>query len=176
MKKIMLMLLAGGIFIGISLDVKAQQRRGGDHGDRQNNHANRQNNGHDHGRSNDHHERRGSGNGHGHYHHYRHKQNQSRHHGYDRYCERPPVAVHHYHRRSPRYVYYRDYNVYYDCHREVYITYSGRNWTMSTSIPVGMTRIDITRVHRLGVDYYEDDFPRYLETKRPSYVQVSAEW
>lgn len=84
------------------------------------------------------------------------------------------VVVRHYER--PRYVYYADYDVYYDCHREVYISYSGRSWTISTSLPVVMHRVDIRRASCREVRYYEDDFVSYLDRGRPMYGEVVVRW
>ena len=83
-----------------------------------------------------------------------------------RHHHKEPVVVRHYHKR-PRYIYYQDYNVYYDLHRNVYISYSGRNWSLSASLPVALYRVDMRRAVRMEVDYYHDDFPRYLERQRP---------
>lgn len=83
---------------------------------------------------------------------------------------------HHHHYRPVRYVYYRDYNVYYDCDRSVYITFSGRGWTITESVPIVMHRVDIGHAHRMDVDdYYDDDFVGYLDRNRPN-GRVYAEW
>lgn len=89
-------------------------------------------------------------------------------HVHDRYCHRRPVVVHHHHTR-PRYVYYRDYDVYYDYSRNVYFSYSGRSWSMSTGIPIGMRNVNLRAVKRYEVDYYDDDFGNYLDNGRPAY-------
>jgi hypothetical protein len=80
--------------------------------------------------------------------------------------------VKHYDR--PRYVYYADYNVYFDFHRQVYITLSGRNWMISSSIPVPMQRVDIRRASYREVQYYDDDFVAYLGHGRPMYGKAYA--
>jgi hypothetical protein len=80
------------------------------------------------------------------------------------------VVVHHHHERRaerPRYVYYRDYDVYYDCDRKVYITFGGRNWSVSTEVPIRMYYVDRNTVASVNVDYYNDDFTHYLDTRRP---------
>lgn len=83
----------------------------------------------------------------------------------------------HYYRERPRYVYYRDYDVYYDYHRSVYITLSGRNWVLSTSMPTAMCHVDVRRTNHVAVDYYDDDFPGYLDRGRPTYFAYSGwEW
>ena len=89
-------------------------------------------------------------------------------HVHDRYCHRRPVVVHHHYTR-PRYVYYRDYDVYYDYSRNVYFSYSGRSWSMSLGIPLGMRNVNLRTVKRYEVDYYEDDFGNYLDNGRPAY-------
>jgi hypothetical protein len=95
------------------------------------------------------------------------------HHQHSRHCGHR-VVVHHYER--PRYVYYRDYDVYYDCHRQVYISYSGRNWSISASLPVVMHHVDVHHAVRVGVDYYDDDFATYLDRGRPMYGSVQIGW
>jgi hypothetical protein len=89
-------------------------------------------------------------------------------HVHDRYCHRRPVVVHHHYTR-PRYVYYRDYDVYYDYSRNVYFSYSGRSWSMSAGIPIGMRNVNLRQVKRYEVDYYDDDFSSYLDNGRPAY-------
>lgn len=84
-------------------------------------------------------------------------------------------VVHHYHYERPRYVYYRDYDVYYDCHRQVYISFSGRNWSISAGLPVVMRHVNVQTVVTTNVEYYDDDFPEYLETRRPG-GRLYAEW
>lgn len=141
---------------------------------------------------------RGNGNGNSSGHHGRHvsyKSDRGHHHGHykhhdydDRYYHAPErrVYVHHTHRPAPvrvvyverpvRYVYYRDYDVYYDCHRRVYISYSGRHWAVSTSVPLSMHHCDMDRVVRMDVgDYYEDNFVSYLEEQRPN-GKLYVEW
>jgi hypothetical protein len=88
-------------------------------------------------------------------------------HIHHRDCDHRTVVVE-YHR--PRYIYYRDYNVYYDCHRSVYIVFSGRGWTISASTPVCLNRVDIHRANRMDVEYEGDDFPDFLTRRdRTSY-------
>lgn len=86
-----------------------------------------------------------------------------------------PVVVRHYHER-PRYIYYRDYNVYYDHRREVYISWSGRNWHVSTSLPVTLHRVDRAHAVRMEVDYERDDFAAYLQYNKPAYRRMYTEF
>lgn len=80
------------------------------------------------------------------------------------------VVVHHYDR--PRYVYYSDYDVYYDYQRSMYISYSGHHWSVSASLPVCLHRVDLRRAHRVEVEYFDDDFVSYLDHGRPMFGAV----
>lgn len=79
-------------------------------------------------------------------------------------------------RPRPRYIYYRDYDVYYDLERRAYITYSGRNWSVSASLPVALRRVELSRATRLEVGYVRDDLPSYLDRSRPVYTRVYTEF
>lgn len=166
--------LAIGLMI-ISVGVMAQGRGRG------NGHGNGNGNG-NHGRGNEYKHDRGN-----HYGHYKQKNyHDDHHHDYRHHAPVRKIYVHHRHRPAPtrvvyverpaRYVYYRDYDVYYDCHRHVYISLSGRHWTVSTSLPMIMHRVDMTRVVQYQVDdYYDDDFAGFLEAERPN-GRLYAEW
>lgn len=131
--------------------------------------------GHGHGNGNGHSkDYRDRDRNHGHHHHHDHKKVVHVYHHRPAPVERR-VVVHHHHHDRPRYVYYRDYDVYYDCDRQVFISFSGRNWTVSVERPIRMHHVDIYRASRVDVDYYNDDFPQYLEQKRP-HGRVYAEW
>jgi hypothetical protein len=80
------------------------------------------------------------------------------------------IAVRHYER--PRYVYYRDYNVYYDHSRNIYISYADRRWFVSATIPVHLQRVDLRAADYDEVNYFEDDFLAYLEVRQPVYGNV----
>ena len=56
--------------------------------------------------------------------------------------------------------------------RRVYISFSGRNWTVSTDLPLALHHVDVRRTVRMEVDYEHDDLPVYLERDRPSYRRV----
>jgi Ni/Co efflux regulator RcnB len=77
------------------------------------------------------------------------------------------IVVHRYER--PRYVYYRDYNLYFDHHRNVFISWSGRTWSVSASVPTHLHRVNLGAAAYHEVDYYEDDFVQYLEYGKPMY-------
>lgn len=163
--------------IGLSADVNAQGRSRGNDRDRNNDNRDRDRNDNrdnDHDRNNNHdHDR-----GHSQWDNYtdRHDNRQTRTVYYynDYHRKHPPVVIHHYQR--PRYIYYRDYDVYYDCQKSVYITYSGRSWTLSTGVPYTMRHANLRNTSRYEVDYFNDDFPRYLERRRPNYVREYRDW
>ena len=138
-------------------------RGNGHHNDGQQHHDD--NRSHDSHHGNDHHDRN--------YHDYHHNERRVVHVYHPAPVERR-VVYHYYHER-PRYVYYRDYDVYYDCHRNVYISFGGRNWNISAGIPVAMRHVDVRTVVSTNVDYYDDNFPEYLETRRPG-GRLYAEW
>jgi hypothetical protein len=99
------------------------------------------------------------------------------HHRNDHRVHRPVrwVSAHHHYVR-PRYVYYQDYNVYYDCHRDVYIWLSNRGWVISAELPVMMARVNFATTVAVGVDYYDDDIGYYIDRRRPSYFSIRAIW
>jgi hypothetical protein len=119
---------------------------------------------------------------------YRDHDHDSRH-GHSRYDYRKRYVTYSHHRHGPpswapayghryntRYIYYRDYNVYYDCHRDVFLTWSGRHWMITTRVPDVICHVDFRRAVVVGVDYWDDDFNFYLERRRPSFVSISASW
>jgi hypothetical protein len=79
--------------------------------------------------------------------------------GFD-YPSRPWVTRYH-PRMKTRYVYFRDYNVYYDYRGSVYLSLVGRNWVVSAQLPVAMVRVDPYRVVYTDIDYFGDDLSAY---------------
>jgi hypothetical protein len=192
MKKVSYFLSLAMIVIGLSGNYSVSaQGRGQKNGHDRNNNGQRDNgnrdrgndpkeNDHDHGRGND-----GRDNGN----HYGHRKAENRwdydrnhrdhdwerrnvkhyYHTHDRYCGHA-VVVHNYVR--PRYIYYRDYDVYYDCNRSVYISYSDRSWTVSAALPFAMRHINVRSANRFEVDYWDDNLPVYLERRRPTWDRI----
>ena len=78
------------------------------------------------------------------------------------------------HRYNTRYIYYRDYNVYYDCYNDVFVTWTGRDWIITSRVPASIRYVDFRRTAVVGVDYWGDDFNFYLERRRPAYISISA--
>lgn len=95
------------------------------------------------------------------------------HHNRHRYASWAPAYGHRY---NTRYIYYRDYNVYYDCHRDVFMTWTGRGWIVTHHVPDVIYHVDFKRVVVLGVDYWDDDFNFYLARRRPAYISIQASW
>jgi len=89
---------------------------------------------------------------------------------------RPSWAPAYGYRYNTRYIYYQDYNVYYDSHRDLFIVWTGRNWMVSTRVPDAMFRVDFGIARVSGVDYWDDDFDFYLERRRPAYMSITAAW
>jgi hypothetical protein len=96
-------------------------------------------------------------------------------HYHDRYCGHRPVVVHHHYKR-PRYIYYRDYDVYYDFQRNAYISFTGRNWMVTAAVPMTMRHVNVRTVRSYEVDYYNDDIPHYLERGRPACGREFTSW
>jgi hypothetical protein len=92
---------------------------------------------------------------------------------YHRY-RRPVWAPVYGYRYNTRYIYYNDYNVYYDCNRDVFVTWTGRRWVITNRVPDFMFRVNFSSAVVTGVDYWDDDFDFYLERRRPAYISIQA--
>lgn len=99
--------------------------------------------------------------------------------GYKRYVtyhhhrhSRPHWAPRYGDRYNSRYIFYEDYNLYYDCHRDVFVLWTGHTWVTTSRVPKVMYRIDFNRTRMRGVEYWDDDLDRYLNRKRPVYVNL----
>jgi hypothetical protein len=66
-----------------------------------------------------------------------------------------------------RYVYYRDYDVYFDHVKNGYYTFNGRRWIFSTTRPSIIRHVDLARTPHVVEVYHHDDFGRHLNTIRP---------
>lgn len=161
------------VIIGVSTNSEAQRRGHQRSHDRNSNRSENRNRSdredHKHHHHKDLHQNRKD-----HYHdkgQYGHHKREIKHH---HHSHNHPVVTRHY--GNPRYIYYRDYDVYYDCHRNVYISYAGRNWTISAAIPHPMRHVNLLTARSFHVDYYNDDFPSYLERRRPAYGREYSGW
>lgn len=166
------------IFVGVASESIAQGR--GNHYGKKDKHEHHDKKGHHDDR---HHDWKHDRDHYKHDKHDRHKYSRHGHHHADRHVayrrayghHHAPVVVKHYHER-PRYIYYRDYDVYYDHHRDVYISWSGRNWSVSANLPVVLHRVDRAHAVRMEVDYERDDFAVYLQSNRPAYRRIYTEF
>ncbi|MBK7652784.1 MAG: hypothetical protein IPJ20_21350 [Flammeovirgaceae bacterium] len=77
-------------------------------------------------------------------------------------------------RYNTRYIYYRDYNLYYDCYRNAFVAWTGGNWVLTSRVPDFMYQVNFADARIQGVDYWEDDFDFYLQNKRPGYSSIYA--
>jgi hypothetical protein len=66
-----------------------------------------------------------------------------------------------------RYVYYRDYDVYFDQVKHGYYTFNGRRWIFSTTRPAIIKHVDLARAPHVVEVYHQDDFGRHLNNVRP---------
>jgi hypothetical protein len=104
-----------------------------------------------------------------------HGQNRNRYNRMPVYHRPPHHAPAHGYRNNVRYVYYRDYDVYFDCYRGMYIVFTGRNWTYTPHMPVHMHRAPFERIAYVELDYCDDDLPRYIERRRSGgFVSIQA--
>jgi hypothetical protein len=105
-------------------------------------------------------------------------QNRDRHsnYGYNsrQNSQRRNAVVYHYNR--PRYIYYRDYDVYYDCRNNSYISHNGRRWMVSQTPPRNYRHINWRSLRGYEVNYWDDDFPVYLERRRPGIGNEYRGW
>jgi hypothetical protein len=140
---------------------RGEAQRDHDNRDRDQNDRN-DNNDRDHWDNRDNYHNRGDRN--------RYERSYNRGYQYGRNNNRRAVVVHHVYKR-PRYIYYRDYDVYYDCRNNAYISHNGRNWAVSPMAPRMFQQVNWRNARSYEVDYFDDDFPRYLERRRPSIGQ-----
>jgi len=68
----------------------------------------------------------------------------------------PPWAPAHGYRAKTRYVYFKDYDVYYDNEKGVYISLSGKNWTVSAKLPTTLSKVDLLAAVKIDLDFSGD--------------------
>ncbi|MCA6078845.1 hypothetical protein [Fulvivirga sedimenti] len=81
----------------------------------------------------------------------------------------PPWAPAHGYRAKTRYVYFKDYDVYYDHDRSVYISLAGTNWQVSANIPVNLRGIDLNAAVKIDLDTDVDDPQRDYSQHKQKY-------
>ena len=73
----------------------------------------------------------------------------------------PPWAPAHGYRTKTRYVYFSDYNVYYDNTRGVYISVAGSNWQIDAKLPNILSGVDLNAAVKVDLDFSGDEPQRY---------------
>ncbi|MDH5380547.1 MAG: hypothetical protein OEW75_06840 [Cyclobacteriaceae bacterium] len=73
----------------------------------------------------------------------------------------PPWAPAHGYRAKTRYVYFKDYDVYYDNQRGVYITLNGKNWTVTTRLPLRLKTVNLVGAVKIDLDFDGNDPNKY---------------
>lgn len=72
-------------------------------------------------------------------------------------------------RAKTRYVYFKDYDVYYDNTRGVYIFISGRKWVVTAKLPSVLTGIDLVAAVKIDLDFDGDDPQRDHDSHQKKY-------
>ncbi|HEY9046599.1 MAG TPA: hypothetical protein VIN08_11915 [Ohtaekwangia sp.] len=81
----------------------------------------------------------------------------------------PPWAPAHGYRAKTRYVYFKDYPVYYDNDRGVYISLSGKNWSVSAKLPDILKGVDLLATPKIDLDFSGDDPQRDYDEHKSKY-------
>ena len=82
----------------------------------------------------------------------------------------PPWAPAHGYRAKARYVYFKDYDVYYDHERSIYIVLSGNDWEVTAKLPVVLKGVDLRRAAKVDLDYSGDDPQSLHKVHRRKYL------
>lgn len=69
----------------------------------------------------------------------------------------PAWAPAHGYRAKTRHVFFKEYDVYYDLQRSVYISLSGSNWVVSAEIPAKIANVNLSAAVQLEIDLDADD-------------------
>jgi hypothetical protein len=81
----------------------------------------------------------------------------------------PPWAPAHGYRAKTRYVYFSEYDVYYDHDRGVYISIGGNNWQVTAKIPSILSGVDLKAAVKIDLDFSGDDPQRNNKDHRSKY-------
>ena len=76
----------------------------------------------------------------------------------------PSWAPAHGYRAKTRHVFFKEYNVYYDLQKSVYISLSGSNWQVSAELPVRLANVNLSAAVQVEIDLDADDPQRYYKT------------
>lgn len=75
----------------------------------------------------------------------------------------PSWAPAHGYRAKTRHVFFKEYDVYYDLQRSVYISLSGSNWQVSAELPVKLASVNLSAAVQVEIDLDSDDPQRYYK-------------
>jgi hypothetical protein len=75
----------------------------------------------------------------------------------------PSWAPAHGYRAKTRHVFFKEYDVYYDLQRSVYISLSGSNWIVSAEIPTKIANVNLSAAVQVEIDLDSDDPQRYYK-------------
>jgi hypothetical protein len=81
----------------------------------------------------------------------------------------PPWAPAHGYRAKTRYVYFQDYPVYYDNDRGVYISMSGKNWSISAKLPDILKGVDLFATPKIDLDFSGDKPQELFDEHKSKY-------
>lgn len=75
----------------------------------------------------------------------------------------------------PRYVYFPDYDVYFDQHHNHYVRFDGHHWIATPQVPHCMMGANLALVTQLGFNFHHDNLIGFLEINRPG-ARIIAHW
>ena len=81
----------------------------------------------------------------------------------------PPWAPAHGYRAKTRYVYFRDYGVYYDNTRGVYISLHDGKWEVTARIPVTLLEVDLKAAVKIDLDLDTDTPQKFYNEHKKKY-------
>jgi hypothetical protein len=73
----------------------------------------------------------------------------------------PSWAPAHGYRAKTRHVFFKEYDVYYDLEKSVYISLSGSSWVVSAQIPVKLASVNLGAAVQVEIDLEMDDPQKY---------------
>jgi len=84
----------------------------------------------------------------------------------------PPWAPAHGYRAKTRYVFFRDYAVYYDHERGVYISLAGKDWQVSASLPVNLKGVDLHAAVKIDLESDGNEPQRYYYQHKEKFAKL----
>ena len=68
----------------------------------------------------------------------------------------PPWAPAHGYRAKTRYVFFKDYDMYYDQQRKIYVYLKNGNWELGASIPAFLQSVDLNAAIKIDIELESD--------------------